>query len=94
MLSVSFYIFSPSFDRTLGGLDMQLRLRDHFANVFKKEKKTKSDIFKNSRAMAKLLKEAGRIKKVLSANTEHVAQVVWISLKTIIKGIVANFQCN
>ncbi|KFM81998.1 hypothetical protein X975_18921, partial [Stegodyphus mimosarum] len=63
------------FDHTLGGLEMQLRLRDHFAKAFNKAKKTDSDVFENSRAMAKLFKEAGRVKKVLSANTEHIAQV-------------------
>ncbi|XP_054723805.1 hypoxia up-regulated protein 1-like [Uloborus diversus] len=63
------------FDHTLGGLEMQLRLRDYFAMSFNNAKKTSSDVFKNNRSMAKLLKEAGRVKKVLSANTEHMAQV-------------------
>lgn len=54
---------------------MQLRLRDYLAKKFNEAKKTDSDVFKNNRAMAKLFKEAGRVKKVLSANTEHVAQV-------------------
>lgn len=55
---------------------MQLRLRDYFAKKFNEAKKTSSDVFKNNRALAKLFKEAGRVKKVLSANTEHVAQVL------------------
>jgi hypoxia up-regulated 1 len=38
-------------------------------------KKTKNDVFKNPRAMAKLFKEAGRVKNVLSANVDHFAQV-------------------
>uniref|UniRef100_A0A1W7RAF8 Hypoxia up-regulated protein 1 n=1 Tax=Hadrurus spadix TaxID=141984 RepID=A0A1W7RAF8_9SCOR len=63
------------FDRTLGGLAMQLKLRDYLAESFNKQNKTSDDVFKNDRAMAKLLKEAGRVKKVLSANAEHVAQV-------------------
>lgn len=54
---------------------MQLRLRDFFAKAFNKAKKTDTDVFSNTRSMAKLFKEAGRVKKVLSANTEHVAQV-------------------
>ena len=37
--------------------------------------KTPNDVTKNQRSMAKLLKEAGRVKQVLSANTEHHAQV-------------------
>lgn len=64
-----------SFDRTLGGFEMELRLRNHLAKVFNEQKKTKKDVKENARAMAKLLKEAQRLKTVLSANAEHVAQV-------------------
>ncbi|KAJ8399013.1 hypothetical protein AAFF_G00416800 [Aldrovandia affinis] len=63
------------FDRTLGGFEMELRLRDHLAQVFNEQKKTKKDVRENARAMAKLLKEAQRLKTVLSANAEHTAQV-------------------
>ncbi|XP_055936976.1 hypoxia up-regulated protein 1-like [Argiope bruennichi] len=63
------------FDHTLGGLEMQLRLRDFLATAFNNAKKTGTDVFTNKRAMAKLLKEAGRVKKVLSANSDHIAQV-------------------
>ena len=63
------------FDRTLGGFEFQLRLRDHLAKLFDKSKKTKMDLYSNDRAMAKLFKEAGRLMKVLSANTAHVSQV-------------------
>ena len=38
-------------------------------------KKTKKDVFDNPRAMAKLFKEAGRVKNILSANIDHYAQV-------------------
>lgn len=54
---------------------MQLRLQKHLAKKFTENKKTKSDIYSNPRAMAKLFKEAGRVKNVLSANVEHFAQV-------------------
>ena len=37
--------------------------------------KTSGDISKNPRAMAKLLKEARRVRQVLSANTDHMAQI-------------------
>ena len=37
--------------------------------------RAKGDITKSPRSMAKLLKEAKRVKMVLSANTDHVAQV-------------------
>ncbi|XP_035289124.1 hypoxia up-regulated protein 1 isoform X2 [Anguilla anguilla] len=63
------------FDRTLGGFEMELRLRDHLAKLFNEQKKTKKDVRENARAMAKLLKEAQRLKTVLSANAEHTAQV-------------------
>lgn len=62
------------FDRTLGGLEMELRLRDYLAKLFNEQHPSK-DVRKNPRAMAKLLKEANRLKTVLSANADHMAQV-------------------
>uniref|UniRef100_A0A8C3EFL2 Hypoxia up-regulated protein 1 n=1 Tax=Corvus moneduloides TaxID=1196302 RepID=A0A8C3EFL2_CORMO len=62
------------FDRTLGGLEMELRLRDYLAKLFNEQHPSK-DVRKNPRAMAKLLKEANRLKTVLSANADHVAQI-------------------
>jgi hypoxia up-regulated 1 len=54
---------------------MQLRLRDHLANAFNDMKKTTQNVFDSPRALAKLLKEAGRVKNVLSANVDHYAQI-------------------
>lgn len=68
-------VLGVGYDRTLGGLEMQLRLRDHLGQEFNKMKKTPTDVFTNARAMAKLFKEAGRVKNILSANTEHYAQI-------------------
>lgn len=68
-------VIGVGFDRTLGGLEMQVRLRDYLGKEFNKMGKTKTDVFSNPRAMAKLFKEAGRLKNVLSANTEHYAQI-------------------
>uniref|UniRef100_A0A8C8RXE9 Hypoxia up-regulated protein 1 n=1 Tax=Pelusios castaneus TaxID=367368 RepID=A0A8C8RXE9_9SAUR len=62
------------FDRTLGGLAMELRLRDYLIKLFNKQQPTK-DVQQNLRAMAKLLKEANRLKTVLSANADHMAQI-------------------
>lgn len=78
------------FDRTLGGLEMQFRLRDYLVKKFvEKSKKSLKDVTSNKRAMSKLFKEAGRVKRVLSANAEHIAQVENvmndIDLKTVIK---------
>ncbi|XP_053200915.1 hypoxia up-regulated protein 1-like [Panonychus citri] len=63
------------FDRNLGGLEMQIRLRDHLAKLFTQQINNKYDVYSNKRSMAKLFREAGRLKKVLSANSEHMAQV-------------------
>ncbi|XP_075460319.1 hypoxia up-regulated protein 1 isoform X2 [Ascaphus truei] len=63
------------FDRTLGGLEIDLRLRDYLAKLFNEQKKSKKDVRENHRAMAKLLKEANRVKTILSANNDHMAQI-------------------
>ncbi|XP_044147401.1 hypoxia up-regulated protein 1 isoform X1 [Bufo gargarizans] len=63
------------FDRSLGGLEVDLRLRDRLAKLFNEQKKSRKDIRENPRAMAKLLKEANRVKTILSANNDHMAQI-------------------
>lgn len=68
-------VLGVGFDRTLGGLEIQLRLRDYLAAEFNALKKTKTDVTTSPRALAKLFKEAGRLKNVLSANTEFHAQI-------------------
>ncbi|XP_043284263.1 hypoxia up-regulated protein 1 isoform X2 [Venturia canescens] len=68
-------VLGIGYDRTLGGLEIQIRLRDYLAREFDRMGKTKNSVFKNPRAMAKLFKEAGRVKNILSANSDHFAQV-------------------
>ncbi|CAE1165306.1 HYOU1 [Acanthosepion pharaonis] len=68
-------IHGVAFDNTLGGLEMTLRLQKYFADEFNKQKQTKTDVYTNLRSMAKLFKEAERVKMVLSANSEHYAQI-------------------
>lgn len=68
-------VLGVGYDRTLGGLEMQIRLRDFLGKKFNEMKKTTKDVFENPRAVAKLFKEAGRLKNVLSANNEHFAQI-------------------
>lgn len=68
-------VVGVGYDRSLGGLEMQIRLRDYLAREFNAMKKTKTDVFTNPRAMAKLFKEAKKLKEVLSANKEHKAQI-------------------
>ena len=67
--------FCSSYDRTLGGLDLQIKLRDFLANEFNSLKKTKTDVKTIPRSMAKLFNEAGKVKNVLSANMAIKAQV-------------------
>lgn len=68
-------VVGVGYDRTLGGLEMQLRLRDHLADAFNAMKKTTQNVYESPRALAKLFKEAGRLKNVLSANVDHYAQI-------------------
>uniref|UniRef100_A0A6I8NEY3 Hypoxia up-regulated protein 1 n=2 Tax=Ornithorhynchus anatinus TaxID=9258 RepID=A0A6I8NEY3_ORNAN len=65
------------FDRTLGGLEMELRLREHLAGLFNEQRRAQGapDVRGNPRAMAKLLREANRLKTILSANADHTAQI-------------------
>ncbi|CAJ0946290.1 unnamed protein product [Ranitomeya imitator] len=63
------------FDRSLGGFEIDVRLRDHLAKIFNEQKKSRKDVRENPRAMAKLLKEANRVKTILSANNDHMAQI-------------------
>jgi hypoxia up-regulated 1 len=67
-------IKAVAFDRNLGGLEFQIRLRDYLAKKFH-EHHPKIDLFKNPRALTKLFREAERAKHVLSANMEYTAQV-------------------
>lgn len=68
-------VLGVGYDRTLGGLEMQIRLQHYLAQEFDALKKTPNSVFKSPRAMAKLFKEAGRVKTVLSANADHFAQI-------------------
>ncbi|XP_035741510.1 hypoxia up-regulated protein 1-like isoform X3 [Vespa mandarinia] len=68
-------ILGVGYDRTLGGLEMQIRLQNYLAKEFDALNKTPNSIFNSPRAMAKLFKEAGRVKNVLSANADHFAQI-------------------
>ncbi|KAG0745224.1 hypothetical protein G6F57_009218 [Rhizopus arrhizus] len=65
------------FDRTLGGHELDVRLQNFLAEGFMKlnEGKAKSDIRNSDGSMTRLLKEANRVKQILSANTETVASI-------------------
>lgn len=66
-------VLGVGYDRTLGGLEMTLRLREHLIAGWLKS--GGGDVRSNPRAMEKLLQEAERLKIVLSANTEFYAQI-------------------
>ncbi|KAG7447381.1 actin-like ATPase domain-containing protein [Guyanagaster necrorhizus] len=61
------------YDRTIGGTELDRRLRELLVDEF--VNKHKKDIRQDKRGMAKLWKEASRVKAILSANTEAVASV-------------------
>lgn len=64
------------YDRSLGGLQWDLRLADHLMNIFKENPKLKGvDPSTEPRAVAKLFKATQKVKTVLSANKETKAQV-------------------
>ncbi len=66
------------YDRSTGGTELDRRLREILANDF--VKKHKKDIRADKRGMAKLWKEAGRVKAILSANADAMASVRYCSL--------------
>uniref|UniRef100_A0A1I7TTG8 Hypoxia up-regulated protein 1 n=1 Tax=Caenorhabditis tropicalis TaxID=1561998 RepID=A0A1I7TTG8_9PELO len=68
-------VLGVGYDRTLGGIEMTNRLRDHLIELFEKTYKPKTKVNTNRRALTKFAKEAERLKQVLSANAEHFAQI-------------------
>ncbi|ORX61761.1 HSP70-domain-containing protein [Hesseltinella vesiculosa] len=65
------------FDRTLGGHEFDVRLQKLLADGFMEQNKGKlsSSVYDSQGAMTRLLKEATRVKQILSANTETTASV-------------------
>ncbi|KIM41799.1 hypothetical protein M413DRAFT_18744 [Hebeloma cylindrosporum] len=61
------------YDRTTGGVELDRRMREILIDAF--NAKTGRDIRQDKRGMAKLWKEALRVKAILSANTEAMAMV-------------------
>ena len=68
-------ILGVGYDRTLGGTEITFRVREYLADQFDEMKKTKTNVRSVPRAMGKLLKEAERVKLILSANSECYAQI-------------------
>ncbi|CAO3649389.1 unnamed protein product [Cunninghamella echinulata] len=68
---------SVGFDRTLGGHEFDVRLQKLLADGFMDQYKhtLKTSVYDSNGAMTRLLKEATRVKQILSANTETTASV-------------------
>ncbi|KAK4520083.1 uncharacterized protein ATC70_008213 [Mucor velutinosus] len=65
------------FDRTLGGHELDVRLQQLLVAGFMKANagRVSTDIKTSSGAMTRLMKEANRVKQILSANTETMASI-------------------
>ncbi|CAA7262192.1 unnamed protein product [Cyclocybe aegerita] len=61
------------YDRSIGGTEMDRRLRDILVDAF--NVKHKKNVREDKRGIAKLWKEAQRVKAILSANTEAIANI-------------------
>lgn len=68
-------ILGVGYDRMLGGSEIDVRMRNFLAQKFNELGKTKTDVFTVPRAMGKFMKEAAKVKTVLSANVHYTAQV-------------------
>jgi len=66
-------VLGVGYDRNTGGTELDLRLRDILIDNF--ISKHRRDIRKDNRGMAKLWKEAGRVKTILSANSDAMSTV-------------------
>lgn len=66
-------VLGAGFDRSISGTDLDRRMREILVEKFITQHKR--DIRRDKRGMAKLWKEASRIKAILSANTEAMPTV-------------------
>lgn len=71
----SLAVHGVGFDLHVGGYVFDGIVRDILVEEFENGAGKGKGVKKDLRAMAKLLKEAGRVKQVLSANSESIARV-------------------
>ncbi|KAJ3743119.1 Hsp70 protein-domain-containing protein [Lentinula detonsa] len=71
--STQITVHGVGYDRGVGGTELDKRVREILVDQF--VAKHGKDIRKDKRGMAKLWKEAGRVKSILSANTEATSHV-------------------
>lgn len=57
-------MIGTGYDRSIGGLEITKRMRDHLLEKWEKIEKTEKPLKENPRAMAKLTAEAERVKQV------------------------------
>lgn len=73
-------VISVGFDATLGGNSIDLIISEMLLEMFvKKHDLDAESVRKDSRSMARLLKEAIRVKMILSANVDTFSSVIPIS---------------
>ena len=82
-------------DASLGGQSIDRKIQQLLANTFMEGqgKKLGVDIFADSKAMAKLLREANRVKHILSANQDTFAGVGGSALQSVQFGRLSSFLC-
>lgn len=68
-------VIGSAYDDGVGGVDLDHRLRDILADAFEQQHHLDSAWRDNKRAWNKLLVEAGRVKHILSANSESQATI-------------------
>lgn len=83
-------VLGVGFDRSTGGTELDRRLREILIEAF--INKHKRDIRRDNRGMAKLWKEAGRIKTILSANSDAMATVESVAFDIDFKAKITRAQ--
>ena len=80
-MALSVEVKAVGFDPKLGGHEIDRRIQKHLAGIFlkKNSKINQETLYSNVRAMARLLKEAKKVKEILSANDE-----TFVSLETLV----------
>lgn len=79
------------YDRTIGGVAMDSKIRDMLEKQFNEKEGSRlaAPLADNRRAQAKLLKEAARVKQVLSANPEAPSRIEGLAEDIDFRGSVS-----
>jgi hypoxia up-regulated 1 len=71
-------VMGVGYDRSVGGTELDRRMREILIEGF--NVKHGRDVRQDAKGMAKLWKEAGRVKAILSANSDATAQVGFLKI--------------